>query len=107
MNRSIHTWLSGGWRQSEVKSRGKVARDVRIGCTARWKDRSLTPGGSEKARRQRLLGPSVADEVLGLELGGIDHDVTDLLTLPGVGDVNEAIAGLDDGRVRVFTGLGF
>lgn len=53
------------------------------------------------------FGPGGAVEVFGGELGGVDDDVADLFPLPGVGDVNQAIVGLDDGRVGVFAGLRF
>src|SRR5688572_18666359 len=41
-----------------------------------------------------------------LELTKIEHDVTDALTAPGVGDVDESVAGLDHGWVGI-AGLSF
>ena len=50
------------------------------------------------------VGPFAIDEGADGELGGIDGDVFDALALPGVGDVHEAIGGLDDGGIGVFAG---
>src|SRR5688572_30207788 len=42
-----------------------------------------------------------------LEFRRIEGDVADFLALPGVGDVDFAVFGLDDGGVGVFAGVGF
>src|SRR5262249_60798322 len=39
------------------------------------------------------------------QLRRIDGDVADALALPCVSDVDQAVPGLDDGRVRVLAGL--
>ncbi len=42
-----------------------------------------------------------------MEAGGIEDDVFDPLALPSVGDVDEAVAGLDDSGVGIFARLVF
>jgi hypothetical protein len=37
----------------------------------------------------------------------LDDDVLDLDSIPGVGDVDQTVGGLDDGGVAVFAGLIF
>src|SRR5689334_10017053 len=41
------------------------------------------------------------------ELGRVDDHVLHPLSLPGVGDVDEAVCGLDDGGIGVFAGFVF
>lgn len=51
------------------------------------------------------FGPGGAVEVFGGEFGGVDDDVADLLPLPSVGNMNQAIVGLDDRGIGIFAGL--
>ena len=53
----------------------------------------------------RSLRPVAVDDGAELEFGGIEDDVADFFALPCVGDVNEAVGGLNDGGVGVFAGF--
>ena len=48
------------------------------------------------------MRPLAVHHGFGGHLGGIDNEMLHLLALPGVGDVDESIAGLDDGRIAEF-----
>ena len=42
-----------------------------------------------------------------VELRWVEHDVPHALSLPGVGDVDQAVAGLNHRGIRIFAGLVF
>ena len=47
-----------------------------------------------------LFRPLAADHVAEHEFRRVDHDVTDGFPLPGVGNMHQPVAGLNDGRIR-------
>ena len=55
----------------------------------------------------RYLGQAAIHNRLQVQFRGVERHVLHALALPGVGDVYEAIGGLNDGGIRVFAGRAF
>ena len=58
-------------------------------------------------RKEFVLPASYRGKSIWLQFGGINDDVFDALPFPGVGHVNQLVAGLDYGGVREFARLVF
>lgn len=64
-----------------------------------------SPGQSNKRPEKpyRLFGPSVARDGNAVQFGWIENDMSYLLSIPGIGDVDHAIFGLDHGWIGKLT----
>lgn len=93
--------------QSEAES--SVSRDELIGSHARQSVGQRTrPISNPRSGGRGYFVSCIKYGLLRLDgFRGIEDDVTHALTLPGVGDVDESVGGLNDRGVAVFARFAF